>query len=224
MADVVCWISNGGRVGAGSLKQKRLADRAACRFVCRKALRGEGTMGLLDNASNLLNKGVANASRGTKVLSLKAQIADLDRTRNAFMSKLGESLYEETRTSQVFREGRETLYGSIEHLEEQRMALQQELAVLERQMSADPVHAATSTLRCPQCGGLLEAGDQFCSICGAQCESSLASSRCCASCGSELGVDDAFCMNCGASVASALNSESAGMSGCGQESPGNQDT
>lgn len=46
-------------------------------------------MGFLDNASNLLNRGVANAGRGTKVISLKAQIADLGRSRNSLMAQLG---------------------------------------------------------------------------------------------------------------------------------------
>ena len=96
-------------------------------------------MGFLDNASNLLNRGVANAGRGTKVISLKAQIADLGRSRNSLMAQLGESLYEETRTNDAFRNSRERLYASIENLDAQRAALQQELASVEQQMRPTPV-------------------------------------------------------------------------------------
>lgn len=168
-------------------------------------------MGFLDNASNLLNRGVANAGRGTKVISLKAQIADLGRSRNSLMAQLGESLYEETRTNDVFRNSREGLYASIENLDAQRAALQQELASVEQQMRPTPViqpaaptgfvaGGAPAARACSQCGSLMGPDDQFCFNCGARYESPAERGRVCAACGSALGPDDAFCMSCGQPV------------------------
>ncbi len=168
-------------------------------------------MGFLDNASNLLNKGVANAGRGTKVISLKAQIADLGRSRNSLMAQLGESLYEETRTNDAFRNSREGLYASIENLDAQRAALQQELASVEQQMRPTPViqpaaptgfvaGGAPAARACSQCGSPMGSDDQFCFNCGARYEPPAERGRVCAACGSVLGPDDAFCMSCGQPV------------------------
>ncbi len=168
-------------------------------------------MGFLDNASNLLNRGVANAGRGTKVISLKAQIADLGRSRNSLMAQLGESLYEETRTNDAFRNSRERLYASIENLDAQRAALQQELASVEQQMRPTPViqpaaptgfaaGGAPAARACSQCGSPMGSDDQFCFNCGARYEPPAERGRVCAACGSVLGPDDAFCMSCGQPV------------------------
>lgn len=166
-------------------------------------------MGFFDNASSLLNKGVANAGRGTKAISLKAQIADLGRSRSALMSQLGESLYEETRSNASFRAGRETIYASIENLDAQRAALQQELAAIEQQMHAEAIAQAAASAAspvvagdrsCQVCGTQLGASDQFCCNCGTHYEPPAVQGRVCVACGKTLGPDDAFCMNCGTPV------------------------
>lgn len=163
-------------------------------------------MGLLDNAGNLLNRGVANAGRGTKAISLKAQIADLNRSRVSLMAQLGESLYEPTRALEEYRASREALYVSIEELDAQRIALQNELDSIERQ--ANLATAPAPAVRCPKCGRGLSQGDAFCPGCGTSVEQARANQHLCMSCGNALGSDDMFCMNCGTPV-STPPSESA---------------
>lgn len=156
-------------------------------------------MSLLDDASSLVNRGIASAGRGTKSLTLKAQIGDLNRKREGLASQLGASLYEETRTDPRFRASREALYASIEALDAERLALQEELVAIERQaqISAMPVAAAI----CPSCGGAVGADDVFCSTCGTNVIEARKDVRLCSKCSSPLSPDDLFCMACGTPVA-----------------------
>ena len=166
-------------------------------------------MGFFEDAGGVLNRGVANAGRSTRVISLKAQISDLGHKRTNLMADLGENLYEQTRFDAAFREGSETLYEAVENLDAQRLALEQELYVIEQQMKAVPVASSTASpvpmpaqaqaasRMCPQCGAAMYGDDLFCSNCGTRSEPSAASSPRCPACGNELGAEDVFCMSCG---------------------------
>lgn len=185
-------------------------------------------MGILDNAGSLINKGVANAGRGTRSLALKAQIADVQRRQTTLMAQLGEELYGLTRAQPDVRAPREALYASIEELDGQTASLRAELDALERQMQVG-VGTYEGNAVCPECGRACGTQDVFCARCGADlaygrqvAESALgASSRTdgcevgtsgfgaasatptCASCGHVLAADDAFCANCGMRATSA---------------------
>lgn len=153
-------------------------------------------MGFFDNAEGLLNRGVATAGRGTKAISLKAQIADLGRTRSNFMAQLGESLYADTRYLAELRSPRESLYSSIEGIDAQLASLQSELDMLEAQAKITASDAVLSA-RCPSCGRGLANGDEYCPGCGVHLSDVVPH---CVSCGAVVGADHAFCMACGAPV------------------------
>ena len=123
---------------------------------------------LLENAGNLLNRGVAAAGRGTKSISLKNQINDLVKRREKLTAELGADLYTVTRFDPNFRAPRESIYGGIESMDAQIEALQIELANIEQEAqtanAAQPVQAPAAF--CPSCGNALQPSDAFCRNCG----------------------------------------------------------
>ena len=143
---------------------------------------------ILENAGNLFNRGVAAAERGTKSLSLKSQINDLNRQREKLTSDLGASIYQETRYDTTFRAPREGFYSAIESVDAQIATIQAELTALEQEaqaaanqpMTVQPAAPAASTpdgyqpvgagvpaeLKCPSCGAVAQSSDAFCRSCG----------------------------------------------------------
>jgi len=162
-------------------------------------------MSLLDDAGGLLNRGMASAGRSTRSMSLKAQINELNKQREALTAKLGAALYKETRHDQRLRAVSGDLFASIEALDERRETLLNELNSLEMQAqlaAANKSKGGTSvTLTCPACGmQITEAGAAFCSGCGADISSLKSSMNLCLVCGSPLGEGDMFCAGCGSAV------------------------
>jgi len=155
-------------------------------------------MSILDSAGDLINRGVANAGRGTKSVTLKAQIKDLGKRRESAMADLGASLYEETRNDPDFRASRESLFSAIENLDAQIESLQNELDAANLVV---PQPAGEVGIVCPACGTNIPAGDAFCMGCGAKVEPVVqASSLACSNCGRQVEEDDLFCMGCGTPV------------------------
>ncbi|MCL2631725.1 MAG: zinc ribbon domain-containing protein [Coriobacteriia bacterium] len=132
---------------------------------------------ILNSAGNLLNRGVAAAGRGTKTISLRAQINDLVKRREKLTSDLGASIYLETRYDPVFRAPRESYYSAIESIDAQVEALQAEINVIEQDaqvgaaqpvVGAPPVgYPAQQAATCSTCGVILDPADAFCRNCGA---------------------------------------------------------
>lgn len=158
---------------------------------------------MFDNASNIVNRGIASAGRGTKSLSLKAQIGDLGKRREELTAKLGASLFEETRNDSRLRLPRESMYAAIEGLDKQLAALQRELSLIERQAHASEV--SSPVMACSACGNPVALTDAFCANCGANVAEAKKDMRLCAQCGSLLSAEDLFCMVCGAPAASAAD-------------------
>ena len=160
-------------------------------------------MGFLDGAGNLLNRGVANAGRSTRSLSIKATLTDLKKQREELCCQLGASLYEETRQMASLHDPRQALYAAIEALDVQRATLQNELADIEEQAR---LARAAGSRRCPSCGTPFGPEDMVCVECGTRVESPSSvlllgrSDLSCAVCGEPLAGDVRFCMNCGATV------------------------
>ena len=159
-------------------------------------------MGVLNDAGNLINRGMASAGRTARSISLKAQISDMGKHRERLESRLGASLYEETRHDSRFRASRESLYSSIESLDIQREFLKVELANIELQVQL--ATTATSEFREPQkvflcqhCGRQIQVEDAFCPGCGNSTSLVKESANLCPACGYPLEFDDMFCPNCG---------------------------
>lgn len=170
-------------------------------------------MGILDNITSSVNKGLAATNRATSTMKLKAQMNDALKRRQNLAAQLGASLYEATKDDENLRKGREALYDGIAACDEERAACQEEIARIESEAQSAAASAATTS--CPFCGAKIGASDMFCSGCGKSMEEirTAASAHTrgvdeeeqtgtypgtvCPSCGAPVKAEDAFCMNCG---------------------------
>ena len=164
-------------------------------------------MGILDNITSSVNKGIAATNRATTTMKLKAQMNDAIKRRQNLAAQLGASLYEATKDDEDLRRGREALYDGIAACDEERAAYQEEIARIESEAQSAAASAATTS--CPFCGAKIGAGDMFCSGCGKSMDEIRAAGAdrqaapdehtgaVCPSCGAPVLEEDIFCMNCG---------------------------
>lgn len=165
-------------------------------------------MGILDNITSSVNKGLAATNRATSTMKLKAQMNDALKRRQNLAAQLGASLYEATKDDENLRKGREALYDGIAACDEERAACQEEIARIESEAQSAAASAATTS--CPFCGAKIGASDMFCSGCGKSMDEIRAASASqqsaapneytgpvCPSCGAPVQEEDVFCMNCG---------------------------
>lgn len=164
-------------------------------------------MGILDNITSSVNKGIAATNRATTTMKLKAQMNDAIKRRQNLAAQLGASLYEATKDDEDLRRGREALYDGIAACDEERAAYQEEIARIESETQSAAASAATTS--CPFCGAKIGAGDMFCSGCGKSMDEIRAAGAdrqaapdehtgaVCPSCGAPVLEEDIFCMNCG---------------------------
>ena len=101
-------------------------------------------MGFLDTAGNLIDQGVAGAKKGTKTISLKTQIGEVAKRREANCAQFGATVYEQMRNNPEFRASHEAFFASIESLDAQIDALKSELAFLENPPQGAPMPADQS--------------------------------------------------------------------------------
>ncbi len=89
---------------------------------------------------------------------------------------------------------------ALDTAEKDKLDAQIEAAILARRRSpaAKAVTADSLTLTCRHCGELLDAGDKFCTICGAP------TADFCPQCEQRLDPDDKFCAGCGLNLTTAV--------------------
>lgn len=140
-------------------------------------------MGIFDSAQDLLNRGMAATERGTRMVSLKAQLGDAERQRDKALMAFGESVYRAAVEDPSLRVGREELfadveaaYGLIADISHDILAVEDEgrAARAAAEQAKDegraeaPVEAVSEgrLYACPSCGADVEGGHKFCSSCG----------------------------------------------------------
>ena len=175
-------------------------------------------MSFLDSVKSTAQRGKESVGRKSREAQLKMQLNDIAKQRKEFAAMLGESLYEEVKENPELTHGREQLLQNIQRLDEQRQAIEDEMASLEAAAAAAAV-SRRLVLNCPQCGTQLTENDVFCCGCGANVTEYIASQKAlmeqqvqmenaskaggakfCMSCGAPLGEGQQFCMNCGTRV------------------------
>lgn len=128
-------------------------------------------MGIIDSAQSFLNRGMAATERGTRLVSLKAQLGGIDRDQERAFAALGESLYEALKGDPSARAAREDLFGAVERLASQRDEVKRQIAEVEAQAQAAREEtarpAAAGPRFCIACGAQVEEGQRFCQACGA---------------------------------------------------------
>lgn len=186
-------------------------------------------MGLLEDANDLINRGVASAGRGTKAITLKAQISELDKRGIELYAQLGRAGFEVLKGDDAFSGSQSALFSAIADHERQRAALAAELeqvralgetavtpAVSTMGVSSGPTGSTAvaceasgsavrgATVACPQCNGANKRTAAFCIHCGTRLPDDLGDSAepvpTCARCGAELRSGASFCVACGAAI------------------------
>ena len=169
-------------------------------------------MGILDDMTSVVNRGVDAAGRTGRAARLKMKLSELSRQRRELATQLGMSLYDDVRHDANLRAGRETIIDGIERIDEQRVQIEQQINVLEGNAVATSVSTQPDQpIVCTNCGTQLPYGLGFCTGCGMPREEILAtanstaetdpdaSGRVCVACGAPIPQDGAlFCAACGA--------------------------
>lgn len=169
-------------------------------------------MGILDDMTGAMDRGVAAVGRSTKSAQLKMQLSELAKRRRDAAAVLGESLYEETKANMALRQGREELYDAIAAIDSQSADLNAQIEELEK--AATMAAETAPAVKCPRCGtGILE-DDMFCCGCGVSAEiaraeaaakrpAAGASGISCPQCGNIIKEGHMFCSGCGMSAEAA---------------------
>lgn len=154
-------------------------------------------MGFFDSAQDLLNRGMAATERGTRSLSLKAQLADANRQRDRAYAALGENLYAATHDDAMQRVGREELYLAVEEANRLREDIERQIAEVEEQSAAaraaaEERSAASQVIEAGAAGEPTAEGYAQAGAAGA------AQPRICSTCGTAAAPEHKFCAACGA--------------------------
>lgn len=158
-------------------------------------------MNLIDSASEYLNRGISSAGRGTKTITLKARLADLDRKGDELYAQLGRKAVDMLRENEGFYGNNRGLFDSVDEYERQRRSVEDELDRLKA--LAELTSAQSNTVVCPKCGRQNAGGNNFCVGCGAKLDKPQPGQqemRFCPACGAPVRPGASFCSACGSST------------------------
>lgn len=178
-------------------------------------------MGFLDDVQSTIDKGTAAATRATRAVQLKAQLADAAKRREGACAQLGAALYSRLKDDAAAREGLEQLFDGVAAIDAESAQCQAQIDQLEAEAAAEKEAVATARQQawaqgydCPFCGSRVGENDRFCASCGkpademraaiaasqAAAQAAAAPGATCPSCGASVSSNDSFCMNCGARI------------------------
>ena len=164
-------------------------------------------MGILDTAGNLIDQGVAGAKKGTKSISLKTQIGDVVKKREATCAQLGAAVYDQMRDNPEFRAPHDAFFTSIEGFDVQIETLKSELASLENppqeapvMSDAAPASAQPDAAPAPQADAPVMSDAAPAPAPDAGAPEAVAAGKFCTSCGQQSPQESMFCGGCGAKL------------------------
>lgn len=154
-------------------------------------------MDLFDDGNGLLSKGSSRVKEAAKIASLRSRAKDLKSQRSNACARLGGELYSLFKDNCEVRISNQALFECIENIDSQILAIQYDLALLERQRSV----ASLKDVVCLKCGAMMSETDSFCPKCGRPVRSDFEVAEvkggCCPRCGTPFEADQSFCMKCG---------------------------
>ena len=187
------------------LSMRQRSSRPRERPTHRTALHSVGkgaSMGLLDNAEELIGKTRSSISKTTRSMSLNNELKELEKQKTALFARLGEALYVKRAISDSAKEDNAALLQNIEDLDCRINEIAYTLESLNR------IEAATNpgNRTCPKCGNLIQPDDAFCRSCGSPVERAGNPSfeetgvEVCPKCKAPVSPGQAFCVKCGSKI------------------------
>ena len=190
-------------------------------------------MKLLDKAASIVNQGVSSASKGTQSFTIKANIAEAEKSKNAAVLNLGSAVLASLRDDSEFRTKFAGYLQTIETIEMQIDSMQRKLVEINL-----PTYSNVPKEMLCTCGSILGPEDAFCLVCGKKVETQAvpqqplhnipsAQNSLCSKCSAVLSEGELFCMMCGTPVnvtpaninSGELKEETKTCNSCGEEIP-----
>ena len=158
-------------------------------------------MGLLDNMTDMVSRGMDYADRRSQIMHCQSQLTALDRQKTQLLADLGKAVLLGEGEKPEFAQAYGDRIGAIAQVESQEGAVRQQLEDLRRaETLVTPQTYRNVLLSCAGCGAAVSAGASFCPSCGTGMEATRQQYRQCPSCGAYYGTDTAFCERCGTAV------------------------
>lgn len=123
-------------------------------------------MGFLDDLGGKLNRGAEITARTGKNIKLKAQLAEKKTQRNAAFARLGEAVFNESKTDPARFDDLKDLVAVIAEIDDEIGAIQSDLDKIAEDAAASARSYVSGS--CPTCGYRPNQGDAYCSRCGSK--------------------------------------------------------
>ncbi|MDO4443168.1 MAG: zinc ribbon domain-containing protein [Slackia sp.] len=122
-------------------------------------------MGIWDNISGALNKGMEGAGRFADATSLKFKLGEAERKRRDLAADLGESLYASVENGTELPAECERIISDMRSVDAEISQLKADMERIAHE--SEVAKAASVSYCCPNCGATLSSGARFCHACGA---------------------------------------------------------
>lgn len=157
-------------------------------------------MGIIDNASYYLGRGIDSADKATRGLKIQAEITKLESQKKDLIQQLGQVVYEKSGSNDGVRSTFSQECASISEVEERILSFRRQLAELQGEGRGS--NSGGHGVACPKCGTVNSTGFAFCVGCGAKIprENMAEGDWECTACGATYGKEIQFCMRCGSPV------------------------
>lgn len=160
-------------------------------------------MGLFDDMSVLLGRGMNAADRKTQSIKLQSELSRLEPMKESELAKLGRAVLTGEATNSGFIAKYSAHINAIGDIEARQEAVRQQIEALKDESNlvygtaAQTVNAQPATYTCPACGASVTLDADYCSNCGDNLETLKAQHRQCPVCGTFYPADALFCENDG---------------------------
>lgn len=122
-------------------------------------------MGIWDDISGVLNRGMEGAGRIADTTSLKFKLGEVERRRRDLAADLGESLYASVESGSELPAECERIIADMRACDIEISQVKADIERIARE--SDAAKAASVAYCCSHCGATLSPGARFCHACGA---------------------------------------------------------
>lgn len=121
-------------------------------------------MGIWNDISDALSKGVEGAGRFADATSLKFKLGEAERKKRDLACDLGEKFYASVSSNEAISDDCEGIIAAMKACDAEIAQIKADIEDIARKAEASK--AASVTYSCPSCGATLSAGSRFCHACG----------------------------------------------------------